>query len=370
MHSVLLQAVLRGKSREVLDLIEVLTWGDATALPKLTAESDPATSEGETLTSILLAHLYTLHAPATLEWVLQEAPAPQLLTWLDPCLTHWKRKQPGPFQKWLKQHENWLRPAEPDNKIWASWQLNGITAAAAEPPVSLPSLDALFENLAGRMENGQGGTNALIDWASQSGRWSEVMGRTGSISDSSQRESIQLGVSMEWVKHDFTGWEIWADHQPADHRTLLYERSLHFPAFQIHSACTSVRQPPDKAVEAIMKVLLRPEVIEKVTAHTGNLGNPMAAIHLVDAWLNHEAAAASAWLATQPYGPWQDGLKRQQADRLSSEDPAAALALAAGIHDSGTRKKVMQQIHDFWLSQESAAAEAHAADFYPALLGQ
>ena len=212
-----------------MDLLHALTWGDTAALLG-TLFPDPRTSrEQDTLTHLLVTHLFTLDAPAALGWVMKEGPAATRPAWLEPYFAYWKKQHPAGFQAWLSQKAETLRPVDTENKIWKEWLADPRpTGNRPQPAAKAPvqPLDEVFSELAGQMAKGKWSTGPLLAWSKQTGQWQQAMDRAGTLEDSDQRCSLQLGLSQEWVKTDFAGWAQWADQQTDDRSLELYRSSL------------------------------------------------------------------------------------------------------------------------------------------------
>jgi hypothetical protein len=366
-HTALRHAMAARSDAAALDLLHTLSWADTAALLKEHGADTNNNSDSLVLTQLLLAHFFTLHAPAALKWVMAEAPPNELLAWLNPYLTYWKKQQPVAFQAWLTHHFETLRPIEPDNPIWKSWQSSGPRevkpplAAAAAP---LPSLESVMETLESGIRDHDPDSAPLKAWGLQSGHWREAMNYADGLRDPERKDQIRRTVSNQWIQCDFPGWAQWVDQQPAKRHLPLYQDSLFDPAGRLHGAFTR-RSAPEPGTDALIANFLQPTVIGKIIAVTGHLAQPTASIHLVEAWLLHDPPAAAAWLAGQPDAPWQNGLKEQRADRLESDDPAAALALAASITNPGRRTKTMSRIYQTWSRKETEAAAAFVEEHYP-----
>lgn len=371
-RSALLRTIACNQPRETLDLLQALTWGNTAALLG-TPFRDPRTSrEQDTLAHLLVTHLFTLDGPAALGWVMKESPAATRPAWLEPYFAYWKKQNPTGFQAWLSQNAETLRPVDTDNKIWKEWlagprPTGNRPQPAAKAPV--PPLDEVFSELAGQMAKGKWSTGPLQAWSKQTGQWQQAMARAGTLEESGQRSSVQLGLSQEWVKSDFSGWSLWADQQTDDRSLELYRASLwHLGVFLHHASRQSFTQSSPDLSEAAAH-LLRPEVLEKIISKTGT-SSDSSVIKLVQAWMVLNPAEASRWLSRQPEAPWQDGLKNARAQELMTDDPATAFALANTIRETHQRARAMLQIRQFWEQQEPPAARAFVEEHYKGLAAE
>lgn len=371
-RSALLGTIARNQPRETLDLFQALTWGDTTALLG-NPFPDPRTSrEQDTLAHLLVTRLFTFDAPAALGWVMKEGPAATRPAWLEPYFAYWKKQNPTGFQAWLSQNEETLRLVDSDYKIRKEWladprPANNRPQPAAKAPVQ--PLDEVFSELAGHLAKGRWSTGPLQAWSKQTGQWQQAMDRAGTLEDSDQCRSLQLGLSQEWVKTDFAGWVQWADQQTDDRSLELYRSSLwHLGDSLHHSSRLSLTQSSPDLPEATAH-LLRPEVLEKIISKTGTSPDS-SVIKLVQTWLVLNPAEASHWLSRQAEAPWQDGLKNARAHELMTDDPPTALTLANTIRESHQRAQTMLQIHQFWEQHEPFAARAFVEEHYKGLAAE